>query len=162
METPSGFKLIESSAISYYLASSGPKCDQLLGATPEQRATIQQWIFFNDLQLEVTLFQLGTWRFQGRDFNAELEAGAVVDLKRWLVYCESCLEGRPWFADGDELSLADLTIGGTLFALMFIYVDAEMRKDYPNIVAFYERLRQVPGLEMIYPGRLLEKRPSPE
>lgn len=162
LETPSGFRLIESGAIAHYLASSGPKRDQMLGTTPEARATIQQWILFNELQLDVTLFQLGSWRFGGQDFDEEKEANGGADLERWLAYCESHLEGRTWFADGDWPSLADLTIGGTLFALLFIYIDAEMRKGYPNVLKFYERLRQIPELAQIYPGQMIEKREMPE
>ncbi|KAH6657516.1 putative translation elongation factor eEF-1B gamma subunit [Truncatella angustata] len=159
-ETPEGFKLVESSAIASYIAGQGSKRDQLLGATAEDRARNEQWILFNELHLETTAYTLAAWRMEIEEFDAKKEKAAAKDLVRWLDYYESHLAGRQWFinADGAGPSLADLTIGGTLFALYFVYVDAEMRPQYANILAFFERLKQTTGLMELYTGPMVDKR----
>ncbi|KAK9419573.1 putative Translation elongation factor eEF-1B gamma subunit [Seiridium unicorne] len=56
--TPSGFILARRSAIATYIAESGPKRDRLIGGTPEDRARNQQWILFNDIHVEASLWSM--------------------------------------------------------------------------------------------------------
>jgi elongation factor 1-gamma len=163
-ETASGFTLFESSAIAHYVAESGPKRNQLLGATPEDRARVQQWILFNDIHVEASLWDLAAWRVGIEEYSPAKEVAAEADLKRWLDLYEGHLEGRAWFVNEDDggPSLADLTIGGTMFSLYFSYVDAGMRQSYPNLLEFFGRLKQFPELTKIYTGPMLEKRKQPE
>ncbi|KAI1855628.1 hypothetical protein JX266_000493 [Neoarthrinium moseri] len=162
-ETLEGFKLAESSAIASYIAGHGPKGEQLLGANPEDRAKNQQWILFNELHVEGTLYTLAAWRMEIEHYDAKKEEAAAKDLVRWLDYYELHLSDRQWFvnADGAGPSPADLTTGGTVFALYFAYVDAEMRKTYPKIFEFFERLKQTAGMTDIYTGPMVEKRQPP-
>ncbi|KAH8671479.1 hypothetical protein BX600DRAFT_249257 [Xylariales sp. PMI_506] len=130
LETASGFTLIESSAIASYIANSGPRREQLVGATAEERAPNQQWVLFNDLQVETTLSELTGWRWSIEDFSEQKEAKAAAKLTRWLDFYENHLRSRVWFVNSDNAgpSLADLTVGATLFLSFSHYVDAELRR----------------------------------
>lgn len=162
-ETPSGFKLAESSAIAAYIAASGPKHGQLLGETLETRALNSQWILFNELHVEISLFALAAWRMNIEEYDAKKEEKAAKELKRWLDYYEKHLGDRKWFvnADNEGPSLADLTIGGSLFMLYFAYVDADMRKEFPKLLEFFENIKSIPVLTKLYTGPMVEKRQAP-
>ncbi|KAK8084266.1 hypothetical protein PG997_005537 [Apiospora hydei] len=136
----SPFFLAESSAIAQYVADSGPRREQLLG----------------------------------RDAAARVEPAvdpgegkAEKDLRRWLERYEGHLkrgDGRAWFvnAEAEGPSLADLVVGGTVLLLYSTYMEAGMREEYPHVLGFYERLKEIPELTELYSGPLLEKRKEPE
>src|SRR3569833_3353387 len=60
------FTLVESNAIAQYLAERGPKKQQLLGATAEERALVSQWIFFFVLLFVLFFVSLVVLLFLGR------------------------------------------------------------------------------------------------
>lgn len=172
-----GFRLVESGAILQYVAESGPRRDQLLGATPEDRARNAQWVLFNDLQLEQCLYPLLGWRMgyvKLADVDAAKEAQAVADMKRYLAFAEAHLSGgssvdgektRVWFvhADADAgPSTADLVVGSVFAILCAYYVDAAMRPEYPGLVRHLERLRGLPVLADLYALPMIEKRQERE
>ncbi|KAK7992710.1 glutathione S-transferase [Apiospora saccharicola] len=151
-------------AIAQHVADSGPQREQLLGRDAAARALNQQWIQFNDLQFEAAVKDLARWRMGYEIYSAEREAKAAVDVRRWLHHYEVHLgSGRSWFVneDGEGPSLADLVVGGSFFLLCRLYMDVEMRKEYPNVLRFYEGLGKVPGLAELYTVPLLEKRKEP-
>jgi elongation factor 1-gamma len=163
-ESSDGLLLIESNAIAYYVAESGPKRDQLLGATPGTRGQIQQWIFFTELQLSPDLFELGRWRFGIGSYNKEKEDPCSVSAKKWLDFVEAGLKGKKWLVGDDEAagpSLADITVAGTLFFGFLTYIDAEMRLEYPEIVRWYEQIKAIPVLTELFTGPMVEKRKEP-
>ncbi|KAH8647767.1 glutathione S-transferase [Xylariales sp. PMI_506] len=157
LETASGFNLAESAAIAYYIAESGPRRDQLVGATPEERSLNQQWIFFNEIHFEPTLFDLAAPRLGFLPFDADKETSSDASLKRWLDHYENHLHGRSWLVNAADTgpSLADLTVGGTLFSAYFIYVDEDMRKSYPNLLKFFEGLKAIPELTELFTGPMI-------
>ncbi|KAH7147078.1 glutathione S-transferase, partial [Dactylonectria estremocensis] len=142
LETASGFHLVESNAIAYYVAESAPNPvrDQLLGATLEERALVQQWVFFAQLHLDPTVGKLGLWRKGFASYDAREEETNGTEMKRWLDYMESSLKGKRWFlGDTSGPSLADITIGGVMYFAYLTYVDAQMRKEYPEVERWYEQ-----------------------
>ncbi|KAK8131728.1 hypothetical protein PG984_008166 [Apiospora sp. TS-2023a] len=156
--------LTESTAIAQHVADSGPQREQLLGRDAAARALNQQWIQFNDLQFEAAVKDLARWRLGYETYSAEREANGAVDVRRWLDHYERHLgSGRSWFVNKDITgpSLADLVVGGTFFILCRVYMDAEMRKEYPHVLRFYEGLGKVPGLAELYTVPHLEKRKEP-
>ena len=48
-------------------------------------------------------------------------------------------EGK-WLAGTEKASLADLAVCGSLYAGFLLYIDEEMRGEYPGVVGLYERL----------------------
>lgn len=97
------------------------------------------------------------------EFDAKTEEAAAKALKRWLDFFEGHLSNRQWFVNADDAgpSLADLTIGATLFSLYLSYVDATMRSEYPKVLGFFERLKGIPELTELYTGPMVEKRQEP-
>ena len=115
-ETPSGFCLAEGSAIAYYVADSGPRRDQLLGRTAEERALVQMWISFADSQIWPDGGAiLGPMMGQGKydkeivDFKESQFIRALQRLEHHLVQND-----RLWLVRDDELSLADLSVASGL------------------------------------------------
>ncbi|KAH7111214.1 glutathione S-transferase [Dactylonectria macrodidyma] len=164
LETATGFHLVESNAIAYYVAESAPNPvrDQLLGVTPEERALVQQWIFFTQLHLDPTVGKLGAWRKGFAQYDAKEEETNGAEMKRWLDYMESSLKGKRWFlGDTNGPSLADITIGGSMYFAYFTYVDGEMRKEYPELLRWYEQLKAEPKLSTAYAGEMVLKRVEP-
>ena len=157
------FTLVESNAIAQYIAESGPKKQQLLGATAEERALVSQWIFFNELQFEPTIASLAEMLFHGRPHDAADLDRAAADLGRWLAYLEQHFAGgRTWLVRQEgEPSLADITVAATLWGAYLVYVDAEMRPQYPELLAFFERVKAIPGFQYLFSGGMVEKRPDP-
>lgn len=158
------FLLTESTAIAQYVADSGPRREQLLGRDAATRALNQQWIQYNDLQFEATAKDLASWRMGYAAYSAEREAKAAADVRRWLGRYEGHLKsGRSWFVneDAEGPSLADLVIGGTVFTLCLVYMDVQMREEYPHVLRFYEGLQKVPGLAELYTLPPLERRKEP-
>ncbi len=152
-------KLSESNAIAYYLADSGPKREQLLGSTVDERAIIQHWIFFSELQVEPTLWKVAVWRRGRAPYNAEAEALGTKLLPQWLDYLENGLKDKKWLA-GDTAgpSLADLTIASVIFFGYVTYIDADMRAAYPDTFRWFEQIRAIPELTELFTGDMVENR----
>ncbi|KAJ1676459.1 hypothetical protein EV182_008157, partial [Spiromyces aspiralis] len=55
-ETPEGFAVTDSTAIAYYVASKGNNPD-FLGKTPEETASILQYLFFASAEISGTVAQ---------------------------------------------------------------------------------------------------------
>jgi elongation factor 1-gamma len=158
-----------------YLADTAPnpgKREQLLGASPQERARIQQWLWFSFMHLEPTLTTLCVWRFgtgQFASYDAAAEEKAEAELRRWLGYLEAsvktAMEKQTWLAGTEAPSIADLTVCGNLHSGFMLYVDAEMRKEYPVVVEYFERLlSEVPEIKYLYDldGKWAEVRKQPD
>jgi len=120
------------------------------------------------------------WRFgngQFASYDAVAEEKAAGDLRRWLGYLEASLlkecavvvekggmTTRRWLAGTETPSIADLAVCGQLHSGFMLYVDAEMRKEYPVIVEYYNRLlAEVPEVKYLYDldGKWAEVRKQP-
>ncbi|ORY72096.1 glutathione S-transferase [Pseudomassariella vexata] len=153
------FTLTESNAIAFYIASSGAKAGQLLGTNPEARAEIQKWIFFNELQFAPPVSKVTMWRAGMTQFNKEDEQTGKVDTEKIMLVLEGSLKGRKWLVKGEEgPTLADITISTTLYLGFQYYFDKEMRKRFPEIVRWYEQLKEVPELRELYDTPMVEKK----
>lgn len=113
------------------------------------------------------------WRFGNPlwgKYEEEKEEKAEEELKRWLEYLEGEVRKRQkegegkWLAGTERVSLADLAVCGTLYAGFLLYLDEEMREEYPGVVGLYERmLREVEEVKEIYglEGKWLKVRKQP-
>ena len=149
-EGADGTNLFESDAIAHYIAESGPASGQLLGTTPAQRAVIRQWICFADGEVTAPVVQMVVWRMGIREYDEKTENAALQKLERSLSLLENHLKGRTWFASDDKLSLADITLASALFWGFSMVIDEEMRKKYPNVVAWYERTLDTDGVKQAF------------
>lgn len=160
-ETPSGFRLTESNAIAYYLCESGPNKDQLLGATPEERALVHQWVFFANEHLIRTMLALVLPVLGIVPHDPKVEAESLKDLNRWMEYLNGYLKGRPWILPNRETgpSLADLVVATSLRLGFKLYLDEDARNSYPNIMEWWNKVLSVPEVEKAFGGNvLLEKK----
>lgn len=149
-EGADGTTLFESDAITQYIAESGPASAQLLGSTPLQRALIRQWIIFADGEVIGPVVSLILWRLKLGEYDEKTETSSLQKLERSLNLLESHLKGRTWFATEDKLSLADITMASALCWGFQFVIDEEMRKSYPNTVAWYERTVDSDGVKQAF------------
>jgi elongation factor 1-gamma len=164
LETASGFKLTESSAIAFFLAESGPKSEQLLGSGAEERALVHQWASFTNHFLYSTIGALIGPYLGLAPFDVKIEGENLAELKRWFEYLEEHLNGRTWLVsdEAEGPSIADLSVAGALRLGFRYYLDIETRKPYPTIVAWYERLLGIPEINQGFGGLfMLQRRGSP-
>ncbi|KAF2442505.1 glutathione S-transferase [Karstenula rhodostoma CBS 690.94] len=138
-ETPSGFHLAEGSAIAYYVAECGPRREQLLGRTPEDRALVQMYSK-EDVEVHETQFVRCLRRLE------EQLAG----------------EGKVWLVRDDELSLADLSVASGLLWPLKMFMDAEFRAGFPRVMEWWGRLMAVEGVGKAFgaPVKLAGRRPA--
>jgi len=162
LETASGFMLYESSAITHYLCEVGPRREQLLGATPEERALVQQWVFFTTEQLYRTVMELVRPLLGFVPHDAAVEQRSREDLARWLAFLNEHLAGRTWFLPGGTaLSLADISVAHGLRLGLKLCIDAEERGKYPNLMQWWDRVLAVPEVNTAFGGNeVLEKKPA--
>jgi elongation factor 1-gamma len=152
-EGADGTTLIESDAITQYIADSGPAAHQLLGATCLQRAQIRQWIAFADGETISPVIELVLPRVGLGAFDAEKEKIAFKKLERSLDFLEQHLEdGRKWISSSEEqgLSLADITLTSALTWGFARVIDAEMRAKYPFVVEWFKRTVEAEGVKQAF------------
>lgn len=154
-----GTNLVESDAITQYIAESGPASVQLMGSTVVQRAAIRQWICFAEGEAMAAVVQLVLWRAKLREFDAKTEEAGLQRLERALACLEAHLKGRTWIATEDKLSLADISIAASLAWGFYMVIDAEMRQKYPTTVAWYEKVVESDGVKQAFGEKnFIEKR----
>ncbi|KAH8891569.1 glutathione S-transferase [Thozetella sp. PMI_491] len=162
LETATGFCVSESNAVAYYVAEAGPNKDQLLGATPEERALVQFWIFYSELQLEPALWKVAVWRRGMVPFDARSETEGAAALPKLLDHVEASLRGKKWLvSDATGPSLADLTISAVIFFGYLTFIDAEMRAQYPETLRWVGQVMAMPELKGLYDDEFIEKRLDP-
>jgi elongation factor 1-gamma len=107
---------------------------------------VQQWLWFSFQHFEPTFNTLCLWRWgDGKyaSYNQKEEERAEGELRRWLGYLEGevkKLEEGKWLAGTAGVSLADLAVCGQLYIGFLLYIDEEMRKEYPGVVGFYKKV----------------------
>jgi len=145
-----GEHIFESDAIALYVAESGPAATQLVGADALQRAQIRQWICFAEGELMAHVLPLVLWRVGMAEFDGVREETAWGQLERSLRVLEDWMTGRLWLATEAQLSLADLTVGGSLFWAFMHVIDEEIRKTCPSLTEWYLRLVESPGVKDVF------------
>ncbi len=114
-----GFTLTESAAIAHYLAEKHRP--ELLGATPEVRATGMRWELFTLLNLNphFTTLALEKW---GRAVSGDEKAKANEALAQKLPVLEGWLAKNAWVA-GDAFTVADVVVRATFDYAGFVGYD---------------------------------------
>ncbi|CRL26825.1 Glutathione S-transferase, N-terminal [Penicillium camemberti] len=162
-EAANGTTLFESDAITQYIAESGPAAEQLIGATPAERATIRQWICYAQGEILDPVTQLALWRIGIRPYDEQIEVANLARLERSLECLETHLKGRTWFVSNEKLSLADITVAAALVWGFSMAIDAEMRQKFPSVVTWYERILEADGVKQAFgEKKFIEKRQGPQ
>lgn len=114
------FRLWESNAINWYAAEKHPEAD-LLPGTPEGRASVQRWLFFQAAHVSpacLPLFRATNPRWQAfwkGSGDAAAAQAARAELGRWLPVLEAALAGRDWLEG--SFSLADVAYAPHLWMI---------------------------------------------
>jgi len=145
-----GFSIFESRAINSYLASKRPE-RELYPSDPKRRALVDQWSYWQALQLGPAVQLIGFQRVLKPKFGMGPTDEAVVQEKlaevgRELPILEGALAGKEWIVD--KLSLADFAVA----ASFYLRKPAELSlKATPNVEAWIERVEALPAWQRALP-----------
>lgn len=167
-ETPDGkVRIIESDAITQYVAESGPASAQLLGRDAVERAMIRQWIVFAEGEVMSSVVRLAMWRVGLRGYDENMETAGMASLERAMGFLETHLinrekEGKKWLATEEKLSLADISVASALIWGFSMIIDAEMRPRFPTVLAWYDTTLASEGVKQAFgEKKFIEKRKAP-
>ncbi|KAI1267170.1 glutathione S-transferase [Xylariaceae sp. FL1019] len=150
-ESADGLCLSESIAIATYAARSGPAANQLLGADPKTEALISQWVSFAECEIWNGVFPplaMSVMKFMPLD--EQRFDSCISATERCFKRLEVALQGGKKYLVGDKLTMADLFVT-SMFWFSFKYiVDAEMRKELPNVVAYAKSFAEKPEFKELY------------
>lgn len=139
------FRLWESNAINWYVAETHP-ASRLLPASPQGRAAVQRWLFFQAAHVSpacAQVYRTTNARVQAhwgaRPDPAAAEAGRR-ELARYLPVVEAALEGRDWLER--DFTIADIAY---LPHLTFVAEGGFEFAPYPRVQAWLERLAARPA-----------------
>src|SRR4051812_10113371 len=131
------FSLAESNAILLYLARGS----RLLPEDAQSQALMQQWMFFEQNQVEPSIGLPRVWKKFGIEQPAAVLEHYAPRAASALRVLDRHLTGRDWFV-GKAYSVADIA----LFA--YTQMAPEAGHDlsaYPAVAAWLDRVRQQPG-----------------
>lgn len=152
-EGADGFCIAEGAAIAMYVAGSGPKAEQLLGpiSVPQTRARIAQWICFAENELVPNAMPAAMMCvFKMETFDQAKYDKHALNLIRALKRLNVAVQGGKKFLVGDHLTLADIMVAGPLFSALGFLIDAEMKKEAPDAVKYWEGLAEIPELKQVF------------
>lgn len=156
------FFLTEGQAIARYVAESGPKAGQLVGEAGDARtrALIEQWSCFAEQELAANVIPpLLMVVLNMTPYNEASYTQHVANFERALKRVDAALQGGRKFLVGDQLTLADVMILGPLFLAAKFIMDADMRKEAPNVEGYIRGLLEVPEIKNAFGElELCEKR----
>jgi glutathione S-transferase len=139
-----GFLLWESCAIMQYLADKTPG-QTVYPQDVQVRADVNRWMFWASQHLSPAVGVL-TWEriwkgyVTGQGPDAREEERGESDLADHATVLDKHLAGRQWVV-GDSLTLADLALAAPL---MYQQQAALPLDGYPNLMAWYGRVQQLP------------------
>lgn len=140
-----GFLLWESCAIMQYLADQAPG-NAVYPQDLKARADINRWMFWAAQHFAPAVGIL-TWERIWKGFVTGLpadpkeEARGNEELAQYATVLDQHLAGRPWVV-GESVTLADIAIAP---ALMYIAKAALPVTRYANLMAWFERVQQLPA-----------------
>ncbi|KAK5653482.1 hypothetical protein OQA88_8968 [Cercophora sp. LCS_1] len=164
LETHDGFTITEGLSICRFLADSGSKSGQLLGRDIKTRARIDEWSVFAEQEIVGnTMPILGMLVLKVTPFNQHRYDWCVGYLEKALERLGMALkteDGTPRkFLVGEEITLADVMVGGALVRAGNFLMDREMLKVAPSIEGYLKGLLEVPEVgEAFGPLALVEER----
>lgn len=161
-----GWKLTEAIAINNYLIKIGCKQNDpsfkketLLGWCIKSESEILRWEsmavsdFLNG-EVDVIGPNIGL-----RPYNKEKQGIATEKLNIMLDIYETQLHINKGFLVGDHITLADLVTASCFYFGFRFYYDSEWRKNYPNIVTWYQNVTKSSYFNDFFKDKeLIEKR----
>jgi glutathione S-transferase len=139
-----GEAIYDSRVIAEYADALSP-VSKLIPADNRERATVKTWEALADGVLDasiLTRLEL-TWR------PADQQSSAWIDrqlgkIQNSLRQMSEKLGGNVW-CHGNQMTLADVTVGCALGYLLFRFPDIKWQVQYPNLDRLYQKLLQRPS-----------------
>ncbi|KAL2262987.1 hypothetical protein VTK26DRAFT_8716 [Humicola hyalothermophila] len=143
--------LTEGQAIARYIAESGPKASQLIGADPQTRALVEMWACFAEQEVGPNVVYPALMTVANLiPYDEAKYQEYVGKFERALQRIEVALQGGKKFLVGDQLTLADVMVLGPLFMSSKFLFDAEMKKLAPSVEGYLRGLLEVPELKKAF------------
>ncbi|KAJ7271198.1 hypothetical protein C8J57DRAFT_1321027 [Mycena rebaudengoi] len=158
-EGKDGFLLFESAPIARYIATLAPNSN-LLGKSPHEAASIDQWI--HHVESEVHVFTSMIASLVGGSlspYSKPIHNTFLERQLRGLNTLEKHLSSRTYFV-GERITLADLFVAALIQRAALINLDNAARAKLPNLFRHLDTIVNQPGLAEVYgPIPVLEKAP---
>ena len=147
--------------MAYFVAESGNKADQLLGADTKQRALVRQWVCFADSEFTTVAMPLLLMIWGMSPYDEAVWNQKLPGLDRAVKAVEARLKGRKYLA-GDELSLADVSVAiGIAYGFKHL-IGAKEREELPATVAWFNRFMENPVVKETFPpAEFIDERKIP-
>jgi elongation factor 1-gamma len=143
--------LTEGHAIARYVAESGPRAAQLVGADAATRALVEQWACFSEQELAANLIPpLLMCLLKVVPFDQARYDQCLGALERALKRLDLALQGGRKFLVGEQITLADVMVAGVLVPLARNLMDSEMRKGVPHVEAYLKAVMEVPEMKQAF------------
>lgn len=149
-EGADGLCLTEGAAIGAYLAGSGPKASQLLGADAGTRAKIAEWTLFAETELVASATPWLYVFLKFAKYDEATNGKAAAGYERALGRIEAAVAGGRKFLVGDALTFADLMIAAALFHTSAYLLDAEMLGKAPATAEYVKGIAAVPEFAQVF------------
>ncbi|KAJ2160028.1 hypothetical protein GGF46_002590 [Coemansia sp. RSA 552] len=148
-EGADGFRLTDSSAIAYYVASKTGGESPLLGQSPEETAEILQYILLAEADLTPAMIGvLGSILNPTIPFIKPAVQAAEQQLTRFLGVLNTILVDKT-FLVGERLTVADVVVACDLVLLYKQYLTEEDRKKYRNLTRYFKTMINQPAFKSV-------------
>lgn len=138
------FQLWESNAIACYVAAKDPS-HRLLPTAPQQRATIDKWLFWQTAHLSPAIGKVSYERYWKKymglgECDESVVTAAMPDVNKFLGVLDSQLATHQWVAG--DLSVADFVLASAVMFVDSIKLDISQ---WTNVKAWYARIEARPS-----------------
>ncbi|KAJ2357736.1 Elongation factor 1-gamma, partial [Coemansia sp. RSA 2618] len=134
-EGADGFRLFDSSAIAYYVASKGTNA-ALLGQTPEETGEIMQYILFAESDFTPAALGVIAPLLGFKPLIKPAFQEAEQQYARFLSALNDILADKT-FLVGERVTIADIIVACDLIMTYKKYLTAEDRKQYRNVTRYF-------------------------
>ncbi|GGH24829.1 glutathione S-transferase [Alsobacter metallidurans] len=137
-DNSNGRNLCQSASILEYIAD---KTGKLGGATLDERVAAREWMFWVWDKLAAPIYRVRGAKAGFRTLDDATVAMYVGEAGAALKFLDNALAGRSWLV-GEGPTIADIDVYGVVHYAGDAGVDLA---PYPNVVAWVERFRALPG-----------------
>ena len=139
LETPEG-PIYESFAILRYIAR---KSNSLYGATPFEKAQIENWLNSTLVELDPLTISLLCAITGLEPATKDVYTRVYKAVREWAKSFDAEVKGKN-FLVGGQLSIADIAVASYVHHLLRLTFDDKFRPQIPNVVQWYERVTSIP------------------
>ncbi|KAJ2829223.1 hypothetical protein IWW50_000975 [Coemansia erecta] len=146
-EGADGFRLFDSSAIAYYVASKGTNA-ALLGQTPEETGEIMQYILFAESDFTPAALGVIAPLLGFKPLIKPAFQEAEQQYARFLSALNDILADKT-FLVGERVTIADIIVACDLIMTYKKYLTAEDRKQYRNVTRYFTTMVGQPEFKAV-------------